>query len=80
MRMTAGVVLTADMVAQVLRRQLRVRAGGTDLQQERRAAGRHEPERHIGAKQQDGEHQACSEGASTITESKSQRRNQSVIV
>jgi hypothetical protein len=78
--MTVRVALTAGMVMQVLRRQLCVRASGADLQQERGAARRHEPKRHIGAKQQDGEHQAGGEGASAMTESKSQRRNQSVIV
>jgi hypothetical protein len=66
--MTAGVVLTAGMVVQMLCRQLCVRAGGADLQQERRAVRRHEPERHIGAKQQDAEHQAGREGASMMME------------
>lgn len=57
MRMAAGVVLTAGMVVQVLCRQLRVRAGGADLQQERCAARRHKSERHIRSEQQNGENE-----------------------
>lgn len=69
MRMTVAMVPAAGLAVWVLRGQLRVGAGGADLQQERCAARRHEPDRHIGAKQQDGKHQAGSQGASMVTKS-----------
>ncbi len=67
MRVTAAMLLAGGVGVQVLQRRLRVRTVRADLQQEWRSARRHEPERHIGPKQQDRKHQDGSRGTSTMT-------------
>lgn len=64
MRVTAAMLLAGGMGVQVLQRRLCVRAGRADLQQEWRSAHRHEPDRHIGPKQQDRKHHDSCESAS----------------
>jgi hypothetical protein len=50
--------MCARVVVSMMRRRLRLIGGRTHFQQERRAARRHETDRHIGTKQQDHQQQA----------------------
>ena len=57
--------LCMAVAVMMMRRHLASSGCGTELQHEGRAAGRHEPDRDVSAKQQDAQHQAGQPSAST---------------
>lgn len=57
-RTVRELAVTSRVVVRMLRGHLRLVGGGTHFQQERRAARRHEADRHVGPKQQSHQQQA----------------------